>query len=62
VTIHSVTQDTLRILHSPRDRFSAIHLDDYYDTYRLISAYLAYLDQVLGPPVPSSTVGNHIGH
>jgi hypothetical protein len=25
----------------------AIHLNDYYDSYRLISAYLAYLDETL---------------
>jgi putative aminopeptidase FrvX len=48
ITIHSVTQDTLRILHSPLDRFSAVHLDDYYSTYRLLTAYLVYLDGCLG--------------
>jgi len=44
ITIHSVTSDTWPILHSPRDQLSAIKLDDYYDTYLLIRAYLAYLD------------------
>jgi Peptidase family M28 len=48
ITIHSVTQNTLRILHSPLDRFSAVHQDDYYDTYRLLTAYLVYLDGYLG--------------
>ena len=47
ITIHSVTQQTWPILHSPRDIFSAIHFDDYYDSYRLIAAYLAYLDATL---------------
>jgi len=47
ITVHSVTRDTWPILHSPRDQFSAIHLDDFYDTYLLIRAYLAYLDESL---------------
>lgn len=44
IMIHSVTQDTLRVLHSRRDNLSAIRMDDYYDTYRLMAAYLAQLD------------------
>jgi hypothetical protein len=47
LTIHSLTQDTLRILHSREDQLSAINLDYYYETYRLIAAYLAYLDVAL---------------
>ena len=47
LTIHSVTQETFPILHSAKDQLSAIHLDDYYATYRLIAVYLAYLDQTL---------------
>ena len=47
ITLHSVTQATLHVLHSPNDRFSAVRMDDYYDSYRLIAAYLAYLDEVL---------------
>ena len=47
VTIHSITQETLPILHSSRDRIKAIDLDAYYDTYRLLAAYLAYLDATL---------------
>ena len=46
INIHSVTQETWPILHSPRDQMSAIHLDDYYDTYLLLRAYLAYLDEL----------------
>jgi Iap family predicted aminopeptidase len=45
ITIHSVTSDTWPILHSPRDQIDAIRLDDYYDTYLLVRAYLAYLDE-----------------
>jgi hypothetical protein len=47
ISIHSVTNETFRILHSSRDRLEAIHMDDYYESYRLIAAYLAYLDQTL---------------
>jgi hypothetical protein len=47
VTIHSITQETFPILHSSRDRIKAIDLDAYYDTYRLLAAYLVYLDLTL---------------
>ena len=47
LTIHSVTQETFSILHSDKDKLSAIHLDDYYATYKLVAVYLAYLDQTL---------------
>ncbi len=53
ITLHSVTQTTWSILHSPRDRMAAIKMDDYYDSYRLIAGYLAYLDEALKPrPAP----------
>lgn len=52
ITIHSLTQETLSILHSPRDNYDAIHFDDYYQSYRLIAAYLAFLDQDLPTTVP----------
>lgn len=47
ITIHSLTQQTLPVLHSSQDRIEAIHLDEYYRTYRLVLAYLAVLDQQL---------------
>jgi hypothetical protein len=50
ITIHSLTQDTLHILHSPSDNLSALRVDDYYDSYRLMAAYLAYLDTMLDKP------------
>jgi putative aminopeptidase FrvX len=48
ITIHSLTQETwnARVLHTSKDRLSAIRLDDYYQTYRLLAAYIAFLDQV----------------
>jgi Zn-dependent M28 family amino/carboxypeptidase len=46
MTIHSLTQETLnaRMLHTSKDKFSAMRLEDYYQTYRVIAAYLALLD------------------
>jgi aminopeptidase-like protein len=51
ITIHSLTQKTwnARILHTSKDKISAMRLDDYYETYRLLAAYVAFLDQVLTP-------------
>lgn len=47
ITIHSLTQQTLPVLHSSKDRIEAVHKDEYYRTYRLVLAYLALLDQSL---------------
>jgi len=48
ITIHSLTQATwnAHILHTSNDKFSAIRLDDYYRSYCLIAAYIAFLDVV----------------
>jgi hypothetical protein len=45
ITFHSLTQSTLHILHSRQDQLSEIKQDDYFDTYRLLAAYLSYLDE-----------------
>ncbi len=45
--IHSLTRETFPVLHSSKDNLSAIHLNDYYDTYKLLVGYLADLDNVL---------------
>lgn len=45
--LHSLTSETFAILHSANDNLSQIRLDDYYDSYRLIDAYLAQMDRVL---------------
>jgi hypothetical protein len=47
ITIHSLTSQTLPILHSVKDRIEAVHTDEYYRTYRLVLAYLAVLDENL---------------
>jgi putative aminopeptidase FrvX len=50
ITIHSLSQETwnAHILHTPKDKLSAMRLDDYYQTYRLLAVYLVFLDQSAG--------------
>ena len=55
ITIHSVTQETWPILHTDKDKLSAIKMDDYYMTYRLLAGYLAYLDGYLGSKAAQPT-------
>lgn len=54
ITIHSLTQETwnAHILHTSKDKFAAVRLDDYYQTYRLLGAYIAFLDQAASPEPP----------
>jgi hypothetical protein len=47
ISIHSVTAETLALLHSKRDNMSAVKMDDYTAAYRLVVFYLAYLDSKL---------------
>ena len=49
ITIHSLTPEAWKahILHSYKDKLSAMQLDDYYESYRLIAAYIAFLDQAV---------------
>ncbi len=54
ITIHTITQQTWPILHSDKDNLSALKMDDYYDTYRLLAAYLAFLDSDLNAPQSQS--------
>lgn len=56
ITLHSVTQKTWPILHSPSDKMAAVRMNDYYDSYKLIAAYLAYLDDALKPAGAAKTV------
>ncbi|MGH9672052.1 MAG: M28 family metallopeptidase, partial [Bryobacteraceae bacterium] len=53
IDFHSITQKTWQILHSPRDRADAIDPRHYYETYRLLAAYLALLDLKLPDLLPS---------
>ena len=38
---------------------TAVHMDDYYASYRLISAYLAFLDSSLGQTAAASAPTGH---
>jgi hypothetical protein len=42
--LHSITPETFSILHSLRDNLEVFRSGDYYDSYRLIAAYLSYLE------------------
>ena len=50
VTVHSLTQQTLGVLHSRQDTLREIKLDDYYRSYQLMAAFLAVLDSDWPPP------------
>jgi hypothetical protein len=45
---HSLTQETLRLINGPRDKASVLRLSDYGDSYRLIGAFLAFIDVTWG--------------
>jgi hypothetical protein len=55
ITLHSLTQETLPVLHSANDKLVAIKMDDYYDSYHLIAEYLAYLDGALKPAASANS-------
>jgi hypothetical protein len=57
ITIHSLNQKNhdAGILHSRKDKLSAVHLDEYYETYRLLAVYLVFLDHYFDKPAISST-------
>jgi len=46
ITIHSISQETWPILHSKKDNLNAIHLDDLYESYKVVATYLSYIDHV----------------
>jgi hypothetical protein len=47
ITIHSVTQETWPVLHSRHDNLEAINVDYLYESYHVVGAYLAYIDETL---------------
>lgn len=47
LVIHSVTHETWSVINSKRDIWSAVSWKDYYDTHKLLSALVNYLDQIL---------------
>jgi Peptidase family M28 len=45
ITVHSLIKAMpLPLLHLHKDNYSAVRFDDYYKSYRLLSAYLVLLD------------------
>lgn len=51
IAVHSLTRGNTHVLHHQADNPLAIQFGDYYDTYRLMAAYLAVLDmQALPSP------------
>jgi len=44
IDFHSITQQTLPLLHSAKDVRGAVDPQTYYDTYRLIATFLGLLD------------------
>jgi Peptidase family M28 len=49
ITIHSLTPQTLHMLHHAADNPGALHFQDYYQTYRLLATYLAVIDAATAP-------------
>ncbi len=47
VSVHSLTNETFPILHTPKDTFDAVDHGNYYLTYRILAIYLAFLDELL---------------
>jgi hypothetical protein len=47
ILLHSITQRTLQDINSFNDNFDVVRWQDYYDSYLLVAAYLAYLDSSL---------------
>ena len=54
--IHSVTPETMRILHSSKDVPEAIVFVNYRNTYQLLAGFLAYADSFLAPMAEPSVV------
>ena len=47
LSLHSVTQDTWRVINSSKDVWSSLKWKEYYETHKFVSALLIYLDQML---------------
>ena len=45
ISLHSLDNDTLQLIHGKRDRLEAIQFEQYFASYRLIAFFLAYLDE-----------------
>ena len=45
IAFSSITQSAFPILHTIKDQLSEIKEEDYYESYKFLSAYLVYLDK-----------------
>lgn len=57
ISVHSLTQtsEDNGILHSRKDKLSAMNLDYYYDTYHLLAVYLGFVDHFFNVPETAAT-------
>jgi len=53
IDLHSLTPETLHLLHSKRDLRTALDPKSYYDDYRFLASFLSYLDHILDIPPAS---------
>jgi hypothetical protein len=44
LVVHSLTPSTAHVLYSSDDNPKAIHFKEYYETYKLLAAYLTVYD------------------
>ena len=47
ITLHSLTREAVAVMHNQQDPAQKFRPNNYYDSYHLISGYLAYLDETL---------------
>lgn len=47
LSVHSLSGLTARVPNTDQDNSTAVHMNNYYESYKLIAAYLAYLDESL---------------
>lgn len=53
IMFHCAAQETVMIPNSSADRLEAVQLADYYDTYKLVAGYAAFIDLKLDPEPPT---------
>lgn len=47
INIHSLTQETVSVPGGDKDKADLVRMEDYANTYRLLAAYIAFLDNTL---------------
>ena len=50
IDFHSLRQDTVDVPESNKDKASLVKMDEYANTLRLVSGYIAFLDSASGMP------------